>query len=197
VSNDKRWLRRGRAVEIDDPELVIDLRDGVDERLSLHRAERPTEVTRGRLPNRFHILTSFPAYQRVVHHGPIDGRDVQVKLTVAKRVQLHSTGVEFPLTELAGRVSDRDHLRILTDAFGRDQHQLGSRRVHRPNTLAGAKRQWFRRTTNRGRYGFAITDSFLMLLDYQAPERDVRRRNFGVAYKRILMVYAIKVTDPA
>jgi len=172
--------------------MVIDLRnDRATTPSAPARQERPTSTTRGPLPQNIRLGGSFPPYQRVVHHGPINGRSVDVKLTGHDRIELHSTGIEFPMTELAGRLSDEDHLRLLIDAFGRDQRLLGSVQVHVPNTLIGAKQQWYRNVTNRGRYGFALNRHHLVLLQYRSPNRDPNNSNFGVAYKRIVKAYAI------
>lgn len=157
------------------------------------RRETPSSTTRGSLPRRFRLLRRFPPLQRVVHHGPVDGADVEVKLTVDRSITLHSTGIEHPLRNLDGRLCDAHHLRLLIEAFGTDRRSLGTTVRHAPPTLDIAKRQWHKWIAARARHGFAIDGDDLVILEYLSPERDPRRRDFGVAYKRIVVAYEIDV----
>ena len=158
------------------------------------RQEQPPKGVTA-LPRRFRLDSRFPPLQRVVHYGPIDGRAVEVKLTMRRSIQLHSTGIEHSLRELDGRVRDADHLQLLVDAFGLDRTTLGSHVVQRPHTLHGAKREWHKAIVAGNRHGFAIRGEHLVLLEYRSPERDSRQRSFGIAYKRIVIAYRILVDD--
>ena len=130
-----------------------------------------------------------------MHYGPVDGADVDIKLTVARTIRLHTTGIEYPIRDLEGRVRDHEYLQLLIDSFGRDRRSLGSHIEYVPRTLAGAKREWHKSIVARSRHGFAITDRHLVLLEYLSPERDLRQRSFGIAYKRIVMAYQIVLED--
>jgi hypothetical protein len=159
-----------------------------------HRREQPckSEVA---LPRRFRLKQRFPPLQRIVHYGPVNGQQVAVKLTVAQSILLHSTGIENPMRDLDGRLRDSDHLQLLTDTFGRDRRWLGSQINRTADTLEGAKREWHKSIVARNRYGFAVNDSYLVLLEYRSPERDLRQRSFGIAYKRIVVGYQIELDD--
>lgn len=159
-----------------------------------NRREQPS-ATRSALPRRFRLGRRFPPLQRVVHYGPVDGADVDVKLTVALTMRLHTTGIEHPIRDLEGRLRDADYLQLLTDSFGRDRRSLGSTNVQVPRTLLGAKREWHTSIVAGRRHGFAISDRHLVLLEYLSPERDLRRRTFGIAYKRIVVAYEIVADD--
>lgn len=147
------------------------------------------------LPRRFRLGRRFPPLQRVVHYGMIDGQAVDIKLTVARTIQLHSTGVEHPMRELDGRVREADHLQLLIDSFGLDRSTLGAHVAQRPHTLQGAKRAWHKEIVSGNRHGFAVRGNYLVLIEYRAPERDLRQRSFGVAYKRIVVAYEILIDD--
>ena len=162
-------------------------------RLPISRREAPSPLTRGSLPRRFRLLRRFPPMQRIVHHGPITGAHVDVKITIAQSMRLHSTGIEHPMSDLEGRVRDRNYLKLLTDSFGRDRTSLGVHLNDEPRTLEGAKRYWHQSITARSHHGFALSDKYLVLLEYLPPERDMRRANFGIAYKRIVIAYQIDV----
>ena len=155
------------------------------------RREEPA-ASRLPIPRRFRLLKSFPPMQRVVHYGPIDGKDIEVRVTVARSMNLHTTGIEYPLRELESRLREEDYLQVLIDAFGRDRRS--SQIDHTPRTLVGAKRQWHKLIA-AGQHGFAVNDRYLVLLAYQPPERDSRQRSFGVAYKRIVVAYPYVVDD--
>ena len=157
------------------------------------RPEVPSPKTRLPLPQRFRIEQRFPPMQRIVHHGPIDGADIDVKLTVLESIRLHTTGIEHPMRDLEGRVRDHHYLQLLTDTFGRDRRSLGSNIHYVPRNLASAKREWHMSLAAPSRNGFAVTDKHLVLLEYLPPERDIRRRGFGIAYKRIVIAYQIEV----
>jgi hypothetical protein len=159
-----------------------------------HRREQPSKSELA-LPRRFRLKQRFPPLQRVVHYGPIDGQEVTVKLTIAQSMLLHSTGIENPMRDLDGRLRDSDHLQLLTETFGRDRRSLGSQMDRTPDTLEGAKREWHKSIVARNRYGFAVNDSYLVLLEYRSPERDLRHRSFGIAYKRIVVGYQIEEDD--
>lgn len=176
-----------------DPILPPSWREGPRRARQPRRRETPATTTRGPLPRRFRLLRSYPPLQRVVHHGPIDGADVDVKLTMLRSMRLHSTGIEHPLRDLDGRLCEAHHLRLLVDAFGRDRRSLGTNIVREPSSLAGAKREWHMSIVARARHGFAIADDQLVVLEYLSPERDIRRRDFGIAYKRIVVAYQIDV----
>jgi len=158
------------------------------------RREQPpkSEVA---LPRRFRLKQRFPALQRVVHYGPISGQEVDVKLTVTHSILLHSTGIENPMRDLDGRLRECDHLQLLTDTFGRDRRSLGSELSRTAGTIEGAKRQWHKSIVARNRYGFAVRGGYLVLLEYRSPERDIRHRSFGIAYKRIVVCYQIELDD--
>jgi len=157
------------------------------------RRETPSSTTRSSLPRRFRLLRRFPPMQRVVHHGPVDGADVEVKLTADRSITLHSTGIEHPMRDLDGRLCDAGHLQLLVDAFGTDRRSLGTSVRHAPPTLDSAKREWHKSIAARAGHGFAIQDEDLVILEYLAPERDPRRRDFGIAYKRIVVAYEIDI----
>lgn len=160
----------------------------------LHRREQPlkSEVA---LPRRFRLMQRFPPLQRVVHYGPIEGQEVAVKLTVAQSILLHSTGIENPMRDLDGRLRDSDHLQLLTDTFGGNRRSMGAERNRTVGTLEGAKREWHKSIVARNRYGFAVSGGYLVLLEYRSPERDLRHRSFGIAYKRIVLAYQIELDD--
>lgn len=130
-----------------------------------------------------------------MHYGPINGQPVDVKLTVAQSIQLHSTGIEHSMQNLEGRVRECDHLQLLVDAFGLDRRTLGSGIERKPLTLHGAKREWHKSIVAAHRHGFAISGDHLLVLEYRSPERDSRQRSFGIAYKRIIVAYEIMVDD--
>jgi hypothetical protein len=159
-----------------------------------HRREQPSK-SEVALPRRFRLKQRFPPLQRVVHYGPIDGQEVDVKLTVAQSILLHSTGIENPMRDLDGRLRESDHLQLLTDTFGRDRRSLGSQLTRTARTLDGAKREWHKSIVARNRYGFAVRAGYLVLLEYRSPERDLRQRSFGIAYKRIVVAYQIELDD--
>ncbi len=158
------------------------------------RRESPSVATRPPLPRRFRLLRRFPPLQSVVHHGPVDGEDVDVKLTVQRSIRLHTTGIEHPLRDLDGRLREDQHLRLLIDAFGLDRRSFGTQVQHAPSSLEGAKRLWHKSIAARARHGFALAGNYLVVLEYLPPDRDIRRRDFGIAYKRIVMAYEIDVT---
>ena len=158
------------------------------------RKERPPRSLES-LPRRFRLGQRFPPLQRVVHYGPITGQAVEVRLTMRRTMQLHSTGIEHPLRQLDGRLRETDHLMLLTDALGLDRRSLGTSVQQRPRTLPGAKRQWHKEIMSGHRYGFAMNAEYLVLLEYRSPERDSRCRDFGVAYKRIVIAYEVAMDD--
>lgn len=190
-----------RAVKLEEP--IIDLRHGEARYYPTRvhqfengsrRRERPPrdEVS---LPQRFRLGRRFPPLQRVVHYGPIDGESAEIRLTMRRTMLLHSTGVEHSLRQLEGRVRELDHLLLLVDSFGLDRRSLGAHVSARPNTLHGAKREWHKEIMAGRRHGFAMNGEYLVLLEYRAPERDLRRRHFGIAYKRIIMAYEVLLDD--
>lgn len=98
------------------------------------------------------------------------------------------------MRDLEGRLRDNDYLQLLIDAFGLDRRSLGTQIAHAPESLDLAKREWHKSIAARARHGFAIAGNQLVVLEYLPPERDIRRRDFGIAYKRVVVAYEIEVT---
>lgn len=178
----QRLLSRGSQASADTD--VIDLRD----------SSRRTGQHGSPLPRFFRIEKGFQPLKRIVHWGEADHRELEVRLTMADSINLHSTGIERPLGELEGHIPEAQHLQVLVDLFGRDTW-ASAEAADSPPSLPHARQQWQHQIADHQRYGFAMNNYHLVSLEYRPPTNDPRDAEGNAAYKRIAMVYPIAAIE--